>query len=138
MLNKFLSLVGAAAMATALSMPSAQAKKTINVGICVSWPGYAMLEVARQKNLIPDYDLNLTIFEDPLGGHAALAAGQIDVYGCTADYMPLTVDSGTDVVNVAFMNPSYGVDHIILAPESSRRICRARRFPLRRPISATC
>jgi NitT/TauT family transport system substrate-binding protein len=116
MLNKFLSFMGAAAMATALSMPSAQAKETINVGICVSWPGYAMIEVARQKNLIPDYDLNLTIFEDPLGGHSALAAGQIDVYGCTADYIPLTVDRGTDVVNVAFMNPSYGVDHIILAP----------------------
>lgn len=117
MLNKFLSFVGAAAVATALGLPSAQAKETINVGVCVSWPGYAMLEVARAKNLIPDYDLNITIFEDPLGGHSALAAGQIDVYGCTADYIPLTVDSGTDAVNVAFMNPSYGVDHIIVAPD---------------------
>jgi NitT/TauT family transport system substrate-binding protein len=89
---------------------------TVNVGVCVSWPGYAMLEVARQKDLIPDHDLNITIFEDPLGGHAALAAGQLDVYGCTADYTPLTVDRGTDVVNVAFLNPSYGVDHVILSP----------------------
>lgn len=89
---------------------------TVNVGVCVSWPGYAMLEVARQKDLIPGHDLNITIFEDPLGGHAALAAGQLDVYGCTADYTPLTVDRGTDVVNVAFLNPSYGVDHVILSP----------------------
>ncbi|MBZ0161680.1 MAG: ABC transporter substrate-binding protein [Notoacmeibacter sp.] len=118
MLKKFLSIVSVAAVAAAVAMPSAQAKETVNVGVCVSWPGYAMLEVARQKNLIPDYDLNITIFEDPLGGHSALAAGQVDVYGCTADYVPLTVDRGTDVVNVAFMNPSYGVDHIILAPET--------------------
>ncbi|OOY30922.1 hypothetical protein BMI88_16975 [Thioclava sp. F36-6] len=77
-----------------------------------------MLEVAKEKNLIPDYDLNITIFEDPLGGHAALAAGQLDVYGCTADYTPLVVDRGTDVVNVAQLNPSYGVDHVILAPDT--------------------
>lgn len=118
MLNKLLSIAGAAAVAATLAMPSAQAKETVNVGVCVSWPGYAMLEVARQKDLVPDYDLNITIFEDPLGGHSALAAGQVDVYGCTADYVPLTVDRGTDVVNVAFMNPSFGVDHIILAPET--------------------
>jgi len=96
----------------------ATAKEKVNVGICVSWPGYAMLEVVRQKQLLPDVELNLTIFEDPLGGHAALAAGQIDVYGCTADYIPLIADRGTDVVSVAFMNPSYGVDHIILPPNS--------------------
>lgn len=96
----------------------ATAKEEVNVGICVSWPGYAMLEVVRQKQLLPDVELNLTIFEDPLGGHAALAAGQIDVYGCTADYIPLIADRGTDVVSVAFMNPSYGVDHIIMPPGS--------------------
>jgi len=90
---------------------------TVNVGICVSWPGYAMLKVAADNGLIPDHELNVTIFEDPLGGHAALAAGQLDVYGCTADYTPLVVDRGTDVTNVAFLNPSYGVDHVILAPD---------------------
>lgn len=94
---------------------SAMANESINVGICVSWPGYAMLEIAKEKQLIPGYDLNITIFEDPLGGHAALAAGQIDVYGCTADYIPVAVDSGLNEVNVAYLNPSYGVDHIILA-----------------------
>jgi len=94
---------------------AAQAKETINVGICVSWPGYAMFDVAKQKNLVPDYDLNIVNFEDPLGGHAALATGQIDVYGCTADYIPVAVDSGLNEVNVAYLNPSYGVDHVVLA-----------------------
>ncbi|MFQ5785244.1 MAG: ABC transporter substrate-binding protein [Alphaproteobacteria bacterium] len=92
------------------------AKESVNIGICVSWPGYAMYEVVRQKNLAPDYELNLTIFEDPIGGHSALAAGQLDIYVCTGDYTPLIIDRGTDVVNVTLMNPSYGVDHIILAP----------------------
>lgn len=106
----------AAAMSTSLSAGAAAADK-INVGVCVSWPGYAMLELARQQNLLPEHELAMTIFEDPLGGHSALAAGQIDVYGCTADYTPIIVDQGFDVVNVAFLNPSYGVDHIILAPD---------------------
>lgn len=111
----------AAALATICTIvlsgaPASVAKETVNIGICVSWPGYAMYEVVRQKNLTPDYELNLTIFEDPIGGHSALAAGQLDIYVCTGDYTPLIIDRGTDVVNVTFMNPSYGVDHIILAP----------------------
>lgn len=112
MKTKTLTLALAAAL---LSTGAAAAKETINVGICVSWPGYAMLEVAKEKALLPDYDLNITNFEDPLGGHAALAAGQIDVYGCTADYVPVSVEAGLNEVNVAYLNPSYGVDHVILA-----------------------
>jgi NitT/TauT family transport system substrate-binding protein len=100
-------------------MAQSSAKESVNVGICVSWPGYAMFEVVKQKNLAPDYNLNLTIFEDPIGGHSALAAGQIDIYLCTGDYTPLTIDSNTPVANVAFLNPSYGVDHIILSPEEN-------------------
>ena len=93
------------------------AAESVDVGICVSWPGYAMLELAQSRSLAPDLEMSFTIFEDPLGGHAALAAGQIDVYGCTADYVPLAVQRGTGVKNVAFMNPSYGVDHVIVAPD---------------------
>lgn len=107
------------AAATLLAVPAwspAQANETINFGMCVSWPSYVMLEVARQKKMLPGYDLNITNFEDPLGGHAALAAGQIDVYGCTADYIPVAVEAGLNVVNVAYHTPSYGVDHVILAP----------------------
>ena len=106
--------VGPAA-ALAVSVGGAFANEAVNMGICVSWPGYAMLEVARQKDMIPGYDLNITIFEDPIGGHAALAAGQIDVYGCTADYTSVAVVAGLNTVNVAALNPSYGVDHVILA-----------------------
>ena len=57
----------------------AVAKEKVNIGICVSWPGYAMYEVVRQKNLAPDYELNLTIFEDPVEA-IPLLVGQIDIY----------------------------------------------------------
>lgn len=120
-------VVLSSAATLALCAVAARADETVNVGICVSWPGYAMLEVARQKGLIPGYDLNLTIFEDPLGGHAALAAGQIDVYGCTADYIPIAVDSGLNTVNVAYLNPSYGVDHVILAADMAAADLKGRK-----------
>ena len=103
---------------TPLTLPAA-AQEQVSVGLCVSWPGYAMLEMAERQDLAPGYEIETTIFEDPLAGHAALAAGQIDVYECTGDYTPLAVERGTGVVNVAFTNPSYGVDHIVLAAAAS-------------------
>ena len=92
------------------------AVEKVNVGICVSWPGYAMLKIAEEAGLSPDLEYNFTLFEDPIGGHLATAAGQIDVYMCTGDYTPIIAERGTPVVNVAFTNPSYGVDHIIFSP----------------------
>lgn len=106
-----------AAGAVALTfVAGAASAEEINVGLCVSWPGYAMLEIAKQKGLAEGYEINTVIFDDPLGGQAALAAGQIDIYECTGDYTPLAIDRGTGVVTVAFANPSFGVDHVILAP----------------------
>jgi len=108
-------VLGMLALAVSLAT-GAQAAEKVNVGICVSWPGYAMLKVAEEKGLSPDIEYEFTFFNDPIGGHLATAAGQIDVYMCTGDYTPLIAERGTDVVNVAFTNPSYGVDHIIFSP----------------------
>lgn len=96
---------------------AAQSKQPINIGLNVSWPGFSFLEVARQKGLAEDYELNLTIFEDPLGGHAALAAGQIDIYLSTAEYTPFAIARGTDTVLVSYLNISYGVDKILSAQD---------------------
>lgn len=109
------TLVGLAALAAATAGPAAAAER-VTIGLCVSWPGYALHEIAAAKGLAPGYEMTLVIFDDPLSGHAALAAGQIDVYECTGDYAPLAVERGTGVVTVAFTNPSYGVDHVVLAP----------------------
>ncbi len=97
-----------------------------------------MLKVAEEKGLSPDLEYNFTLFEDPIGGHLAIASGQIDVYMCTGDYTPLIAQRGTDVVNVAFTNPSYGVDHIIFSPGVTAENIKGQKWPLRKPISATC
>ena len=112
------SLLGGLALAAAVLFtgPSAQAGEKVRVGICVSWPGYSMFEVAKKMNLAPGYDIEEAVFEDPVGGHSAIAAGQIDIYLCTGDYTPLIVERATDVVNVTLLNPSYGVDQVVLAP----------------------
>jgi len=94
----------------------ASAKEKIKIGVAVSWPGYAFYELARVKNMAPDYDLEITIFEDPIAGHNQLAAGNIDVYVSTLDYIPVAVENKLPIVNVAFTNPSYGVDQVVLAP----------------------
>lgn len=100
----------------ALGGGMAAAKEKIRVGIAVSWPGYAWWKIAQEKNLAPDYDLEITIFEDPIQGHNLLAAGQIDIYGSTLDYIPIAIEQNLPIVNVAFTNPSYGVDQVVLAP----------------------
>jgi NitT/TauT family transport system substrate-binding protein len=100
----------------ALAAGHAVAKEKIRVGIAVSWPGYAFWKLIQERNLAPDYDLEITIFEDPIQGHNLLAAGQIDIYGSTLDYIPVAIEQGLNVVNVAYTNPSYGVDQVVLAP----------------------
>lgn len=105
----------------------AQAKEQVNIGLNVSWPGFSMLEVARQKGLAEDYDLNITIFEDPLGGHAALAAGQIDVYLSTAEYTPFTIARDTDVALVSLLNISYGVDKVVMMEEMTAEELKGRK-----------
>lgn len=111
-------MIAAACVAASLAIThgNAYAAEKVKVGLCVSWPGYSSLELAKEKNLAPDLAIENTIFDDPVGAHSALAAGQIDVLYCTSEYTPIAVQQGTDEVMVTFLNPSYGVDQIALAP----------------------
>lgn len=99
------------------SAGGAMAAEKVKVGLCVSWPIHTMQEVAKEKKLLANYDVELTNFEDPIGGHSALAAGQIDVLYCTNDYAPIAAEQGANEVNVTLTSPSYGVDQIALAPK---------------------
>jgi len=102
----------------AFSMVSeAAAKEKLRIGIAVSWPGYAFLKLAQDKGMLDAYDVEITTYEDPIAGHNQLAAGNIDVYGSTLDYIPIAVENNLPIVNVAFTNPSYGVDQVVLAPD---------------------
>jgi NitT/TauT family transport system substrate-binding protein len=78
----------------ALAAGPALAKEKVRVGIAVSWPGYAFWKLIEKHNLAPDYELEITIFEDPIQGHNLLAAGQLDIYGSTLDYIPVAIEQG--------------------------------------------
>lgn len=94
----------------------AAAKEKIRVGAAVSWPDYSFYEIARTKNLAPDYEIEITILEDPVAGQNLLSTGQLDILLSTPDYAPIAVANNLDVVNVAFTGVSYGADQIVLAP----------------------
>jgi len=91
------------------------AKETVNVAF-FSWPGYAFWFIAKEKNLVPELDLNIAIIEDPYESFGLMNAGKIDVISSTVEYGPIAADTGQPIRLVAYTNPSYGTDKIILAP----------------------
>ncbi|NIJ43367.1 NitT/TauT family transport system substrate-binding protein [Parvibaculum indicum] len=82
-----------------------------------SWPGYAFWFLAKEKNLVPEVNLDIQIIEDPYQSFALMAAGKLDVTSSTAEYAPLAAAEGNPVRMVAYTNPSYGTDKIIVRPE---------------------
>lgn len=91
------------------------AKETVNVSL-FSWPGYGFWFIAREKNLVPELELNITIIEDPYESFGLMNAGKLDVTSSTVEYGPIAADTGQPIRLVAYTNPSYGTDKIILAP----------------------
>lgn len=81
-----------------------------------SWPGYGFWFIAKEKNLVPEIALDIQIIEDPYESFGQMAAGQLDVTSSTVEYGPIAAEEGVPVKLVAYTNPSYGTDKIILAP----------------------
>lgn len=106
-----LLLAGALAFAAA----GAGAAEKVNVSL-FSWPGYGFWFIAKEKNLVPDLDLNIAIIEDPYESFSLMTAGKLDVTSSTVEYGPIAADKGVPVKLVTYTNPSYGTDKIILAP----------------------
>ena len=88
---------------------------TVKVSL-FSWPGYGFWFIAKEKNLVPEINLDIQIIEDPYESFGLMAAGQLDVTSSTVEYGPIAAEEGVPVKMVAFTNPSYGTDKIILAP----------------------
>lgn len=95
---------------------SADAAEKVRVSF-FSWPGYGFWFIAKEKNLAPDLDLELTIIEDPYESFGQLAAGQLDVTSSTVEYGPIAADEGVPVKLVTYTNLSYGTDKLIMAPD---------------------
>lgn len=99
----------------ALISGNALSAETVRLSL-FSWPGYGFWFVAKEKNLAPDLDLEITIIEDPYESFGLMSAGALDVTSSTAEYAPIAADKGVPVKMVTYTNPSYGTDKIVLAP----------------------
>ena len=109
---------GSALLACALTLlfsGGAQAVEKVRVSL-FSWPGYGFWFIAKEKNLVPELALDIQIIEDPYQSFALLSAGQLDVASSTAEYGPIAHAQNVPIKFVAYTNPSYGTDKIILAP----------------------
>lgn len=95
--------------------PDAPAPERVDVSL-FSWPGYGFWFIAKEKNLVPEIDLNIQIIEDPYDSFGQMAAGRLDITSSTVEYGPIAADEGVPVRMVAYTNPSTGTDKIILAP----------------------
>ncbi|MFE8071833.1 ABC transporter substrate-binding protein [Marinobacteraceae bacterium S3BR75-40.1] len=93
----------------------AAAKDTVRLSL-FSWPGYGFWFVAKEKNLAPDLDLQISIIEDPYESFSLMSADALDVTSSTAEYGPIAADKDVPVEMVTYTNPSYGTDKIVLAP----------------------
>ncbi|ASK34756.1 ABC transporter [Alcanivorax sp. N3-2A] len=98
-----------------LATLSAHAADTARVSL-FSWPGYGFWFIAKEKNLVPDLDLEISVIEDPYESFSLMTSGGLDVTSSTAEYGPIAADKNVPVKLVTYTNPSYGTDKIILAP----------------------
>jgi NitT/TauT family transport system substrate-binding protein len=94
----------------------AQAAEKVKVSL-FSWPGYGFWFIAKEKNLVPELDLDIQIIEDPYQSFSAMAAGQLDITSSTVEYGPIAAEKEVPVKFVTYTNPSIGTDKIILAPD---------------------
>lgn len=94
---------------------SPSSPQTVKISL-FSWPGYAFWFIAKEKNLVPELDLKITIIEDPYESFGQMAAGNLDVTSSTVEYGPIAADKKVPVKLVTYTNPSYGTDKIILGP----------------------
>lgn len=110
-----LLLAGCTKKEEAAAAASAGSPQKVRVSL-FSWPGYAFWFIAKEKNLVPELDLEISIIEDPYESFAQMAAGKLDVTSSTVEYGPIAADQSVPVKLVTYTNPSYGTDKIILGP----------------------
>lgn len=111
--EKWLKLTLAAVLT--LNSSFIMAAEKVNLSM-LSWPGYGFWFIAKEKNLAPELDINISIIEDPYESYSLMTAGKLDVTSSSVEYGPIAADIGVPIKLVTYTNPSYGTDKIILAP----------------------
>ena len=98
----------------AFAAPAAAAEK-VRIAL-FSWPGYGFWFIAKEKNLAPDLELDISIIEDPYESFGLMTAGKLDAASSTIEYGPIAAEAGNPIRMVSIANTSYGADKIILGP----------------------
>ena len=60
----------------------AEIKETVKVSL-FSWPGYGFWFIAKEKNLVPELNLEISIIEDPYESFNLMSSGQLDATSST-------------------------------------------------------
>jgi NitT/TauT family transport system substrate-binding protein len=103
-------------LALAVGSGVVSAKEQVNVSI-FSWPGYAFLFIAKEKNLAPDLDINVEIIEDPMQSFSLIVSGDLDATLSTAEFGPIATETGMPLKVVGLTNFNCGMDKIIVHPD---------------------
>ena len=89
------------------------AKETFKIGM-VTFPGYAPLYVAKEKNLFENVNVELVRIESINDLRTALSSGKIDAYAATYDIFQST-QAKPDGVAFLAIDESHGGDGVLVA-----------------------
>ena len=114
--------LGAAAAAIATLMivaatTAAPAKDVVRIGH-THWPGQTFFYMADELGWDPDIEFEYTIIDDPNQLFSLMATGELDVIISTVEMGPITAAQGLPVKLLGLTTVSYGVDMIILHPDT--------------------
>lgn len=105
------------AMVVGLFSCNWQSKKTekqkVTIGM-VTFPGYAPLYLAKEKNLFPDVDVTLVRIESIGDLRAAMNSGRIDMYAATYDIFQNMQGSAPPGIGFIAIDESHGADGVVV------------------------
>jgi len=93
-----------------------QTKKSVTIGM-VTFPGYAPLYLANEKNLFQDVKVNLVRIESIGDLRAAMNSGQIDMYAATYDIFQAVEGNEPPGVGFLAIDESHGGDGVVVSSD---------------------
>jgi len=91
-----------------------QTKQSITIGM-VTFPGYAPLYLAKEKNLFKDVNVDLVRIESIGDLRAAMNSGQIDMYAATYDIFQAVEGNEPPGVGFLAIDESHGGDGVVVS-----------------------
>lgn len=88
-------------------------KQKVTIGM-VTFPGYAPLYLAKEKNLFPDINVTLVRIESIGDLRAAMNSGRIDMYAATPDIFQNMQGAAPPGIGFIAIDESHGADGIIV------------------------